>query len=182
MKWHLHRRYRLIAWFKNPLPGTPFNSEVIGIKDIEITSGSAWTVLSHSLWDINSLSLPPLRLGIITKSWDRANKNVYHAKTSSYANINMILCLSNDERLNIITQSSVPQLTSKNSMDWTVQISAVALWYHSVQCATMLNQKMWKKNVSWEHITSSQHPFMIKYTWQYPKKVKPKIEIRIQSK
>jgi hypothetical protein len=29
-----------MAWLKNPLPGTPFNREVIGIKDIEITSGS----------------------------------------------------------------------------------------------------------------------------------------------
>ena len=76
--WHLRRRYRLIAWFKNPLPGTPFNSEVIGIKDIEITSGWAWTVLSHSPWDIKPLSLPLLRLGIITRSCHGANKNVCH--------------------------------------------------------------------------------------------------------
>jgi hypothetical protein len=29
-----------MAWLKNPLPGTPYNREVTGIKDIEITSGS----------------------------------------------------------------------------------------------------------------------------------------------
>jgi hypothetical protein len=45
---YLHRRYKLIAWFKDPLPRNPFNSEVIGTKDIEITSGSAWTLFSHS--------------------------------------------------------------------------------------------------------------------------------------
>jgi len=29
-----------MAWLKNPLPGTPFNRDVIGMNDIEITSGS----------------------------------------------------------------------------------------------------------------------------------------------
>jgi hypothetical protein len=29
-----------MAWLKNPLPGTPLSKDVIGIKDMEITSGS----------------------------------------------------------------------------------------------------------------------------------------------
>jgi len=83
-----------MAWFKNPLPGTPFNSDVIGIKDIEITSGSVWTVLSHSLWEIKSLSFPPLRLGIITRSW-KVNKNVCHQRQPT--NISPILCTNNNK-------------------------------------------------------------------------------------
>lgn len=37
-----------MAWVKNPLPGTPFKRELIGTKDIEITSGSDWTLFNHS--------------------------------------------------------------------------------------------------------------------------------------
>lgn len=70
----------------------------------------------------------------------------------------MILCLSNEI---LWTQSSVPQLTSKNSMDCTVQILAIALWYHSVQYVT--SEIVEEKRKLGTYIMSSHNPFMIQY-------------------
>jgi hypothetical protein len=49
-----------MAWVKNPLPLIPLNNDVIGTNDIEITSGSVWTVWHHSL--CGRFLFPPLRL------------------------------------------------------------------------------------------------------------------------
>jgi hypothetical protein len=34
----------------NPLPMTPFSREIIGTKDMEITSGDSCNDESHALW------------------------------------------------------------------------------------------------------------------------------------
>ncbi|KAK6932605.1 hypothetical protein RJ641_002229 [Dillenia turbinata] len=38
---YLHRRYRFIAWLRNPLPRTPVRSVVIGTKDIDMALGDS---------------------------------------------------------------------------------------------------------------------------------------------
>jgi hypothetical protein len=51
-----------MAWLKNPFPGIPVNSEVMGTKLIEITSGEEGTVRIHSEC-VSASRMPPFLLG-----------------------------------------------------------------------------------------------------------------------
>lgn len=55
----LQRRYKLIAWLRYPLPGTPVRREVMGTNLNSIASGLACTVWSHFEWFLQS-AFPPL--------------------------------------------------------------------------------------------------------------------------
>lgn len=57
-----------MAWLKNPLPGTPFKSDVMGTKAIETTSGLDWIVSNHSSWARNLSLVPPFLLYLTARS------------------------------------------------------------------------------------------------------------------
>lgn len=61
-----------MAWLKKPLPWSPLNNDEIGMNDIEITSGSNWTVWDHSLWDRPLLKVPPflLHVNLTSCNWN----------------------------------------------------------------------------------------------------------------
>ena len=67
-----------MAWLKKPLPGTPLKREVIGTNDMDITSGSDWTVFSHSWCNKSLLSFPPLLLNILLISYSQRKKKEWH--------------------------------------------------------------------------------------------------------
>jgi hypothetical protein len=142
-KWktNLQRRYRLIAWFRNPQPGTPLNNEVIGKKDIEITSGSDWTVFIHSLWGISlSHSFPPLRLTTITKSWNKKTK-----KGVSWI-VKVVSTLPRKEKKKLDTsfeQYELDGLDSTNLSRWSLASCCTG---HYIK---LLKTHLWKDKKQW---------------------------------
>lgn len=138
-----------MAWLKNPLPETPFNKVVIGIKDIEIASGSKGTVCNHS-WCVRFwLSLPPLLLQMLKIS---CHDNTALRKDAKQDRSN----IKDENRLKDTICKSKPPCVSKKLRRQCPQTSAAAPWFHAdkpnttcmSQNAELSSQK---KNDLWAH-------------------------------
>ena len=74
-----HLRYKFIAWLRNPVPGRPLKSEVMGTKHIDMALGDCDIVESQRSW-LCPISIPPLLTQMLTISWRLKSTRLFRFK------------------------------------------------------------------------------------------------------